>query len=81
MSDDRFTKLFKYMQEEFAAIRAEQTKMHGTVQQVYNTVDQVLKNQETDQQERLATNHQLDRHEAWIEQAADTIDVSYDPAA
>jgi hypothetical protein len=44
-------------------------------------IDRVLKNQETDHQERLAANHQLDRHEDWIERAADVINVSYDPAA
>ena len=44
-------------------------------------VDQVLGNQEKDDQERLMTNHQVDRHEGWIEQAAPILGLPYDAAA
>jgi hypothetical protein len=70
MSEDQFTKLFTYMQDQFKELRSEMGDMHADIQRVYEVVDSVLKNQETDQQERLIVSHQLDRHEGWIKQLA-----------
>lgn len=43
-----------------------------------NTLDAILKNQETDQQERTVVNHQLDRHEHWHHKTADHIGLHLD---
>jgi hypothetical protein len=76
MSEDQFTKLFTYMQDQFKELRSEMEGMHTDVQHVYEVVDSVLKNQETDQQERLVVSHQLDRHEGWIKQLAKKTETS-----
>jgi hypothetical protein len=70
MSDDQFMKLFKYMQENFAQVRAEIDKVKASVNQVYNLVDADLKLRETDEQERLIMSYQLSRHEQWFDQLA-----------
>jgi hypothetical protein len=45
---------------------------------IYDALDAILKNQETEQQERAAMNHQLDRHERWHHQTADTLHLKLD---
>jgi hypothetical protein len=74
MSDDQFTKLFKYMQENFAQVRAEMntefTKVREDIDLLYRLVDADLKQRETDEQERLIMGHQLTRHEQWFDQLA-----------
>ncbi len=83
MSQDEFTKLFTYMEQRFDALEAkiDDKADKKQVDSLIGLVDTITKSQETDQQERLIANHQLGRHEDWIERAADTINVSYDPAA
>ena len=68
MNDDQFAKLFKYMQDEFAALHKElETKAdRRQVERVYNLVDKQTKQQEIDEHERLAMKEQLERHEDWI---------------
>jgi hypothetical protein len=81
MSDDQFTKLFKYMQDEFAKIHAElDTKAsRAQVDTVYELLDHDLKQRERDEQERLAMGHQLDRHEGWITRLADQANTKLVP--
>lgn len=81
MSEDEFTKLFRYMQQEFADLHSQLDKKADAsrVDAVYNLLDIVIKNQETEQQKRLSANHQLDKHDKWIRCAAVTVKIPYSP--
>jgi predicted nucleic acid-binding Zn-ribbon protein len=78
---DQFGKLYQHVEKRFNDAGERIDRLENRLSNLEGGIDQVLKNQETDQQERLAVNHQLDRHERWITKAADHIDVSYNPAA
>lgn len=84
MSEDQFTKLFKYMQSEFGKIRTDIAAVHSElkadINRVYNLVDADTKAKETDEQERLAMGSQLGRHDAWIQDAAKQLKIKYDSA-
>ena len=63
MSQDEFTKLFKYVQKEFESIN---TKLDGTstrqdLDRLTNAVDAYAKQAETYMQEMLALSHKVDR--------------------
>jgi hypothetical protein len=79
MSQDEFTKLFTYMQREFGSLRAEmaalRAELKADVDRLYSLHDQSLKRLETGEQERLAINHQLDRHERWHHKTAKHIGI------
>jgi hypothetical protein len=70
MSQDEFTKLFKYMQRLEAKFDETKAELKADVNRVYDLVDEDLKRQETSEQERLAMSSQLDRHQGWITQLA-----------
>lgn len=74
--DEKFNdfgvKLFKYFDKRFDEVHAEIADVRADVQRVYGSLDTVLKNQEKEEQERLALSQQVDRHERWIEQLART---------
>ena len=55
--------------------------LDAKIDKIYNALDSFLKEQETDQQERLLANHQLDRHEDWISRAAPKLNIHYDAAS
>jgi len=82
MSDDQFTKLFKYMSRRFDDIEAAlATKAdRSATDRIYNLLDSVAKQQEIDTHERLALTSQIDRHERWISQVAEKIntDLTHD---
>jgi len=82
MSQDEFSKLFTYMERRFDAIEAELAKKvdKSEIDRINATLDAILKNQETDDQERLVIAHQLNRHERWIERAADRLKITYNAA-
>ena len=72
MSDDQFTKLFKYMTQRFDILEAkiEAKADKSRLENVYNLLDADVKHRETDHQERTAMNHQLNRHQSWFKQLA-----------
>lgn len=80
--DELITKLYQHTESQFAKLHDEMdqrfAKVDGQFDQVYGLIDEVLKNQETEAQERLAMNHQLDRHEDWIGRASKQMGVSYE---
>lgn len=84
MSDEQFTKLFMYMEKRFGELEGKlettRSELKADINRVYNLLDKNIKQQETDEQERLVMSHQLSRHEAWIEKAAPKLGVSYDPS-
>lgn len=74
MSEDQFTKLFKYMGERFESMEAAhaelKAELKADIDRVYQLVDEDLRRREIDEHERLAIGSQLDQHERWIEQLA-----------
>lgn len=81
MSEDQFTKLYKYMQQQFGEIRAElETKASAEqLNQVYNIVDGIAKRLDADDQELAAMTAQLDRHDRWIGQLAENTGTKLQP--
>lgn len=77
MSQDEFTKLFKYMQQEFAAVHTqlEQTSTKEDLDRLTNAVDAFAKQSETYMQEMLALSHKVDRLERWIMKIAEETGV------
>ncbi len=75
MSEDEFTKLFKYMQAEFRSIgkALEQTATKEEMQKVLGLLDALVKRQEINDDERLVIGHQLDRLDKWTHELADKI--------
>jgi hypothetical protein len=77
MSEDEFTRLFRYMSQRFDAI---EHRLDGMVtkdefNRLVNTVDGLVGRLDTEATERAALTNQVDRHEGWIEQLADKADV------
>ncbi|HKU18656.1 MAG TPA: hypothetical protein VJP80_05265 [Candidatus Saccharimonadales bacterium] len=70
MSEDQSLKLFKYIEKCFDAVDKKFEISGVRFDQVMSALDSVLKQNETNEQERLIANHQLNRHEKWNEKAA-----------
>jgi hypothetical protein len=73
---DQFAKLYQHMERQFSGVHQRIDGLENRMSTLEGGVDSVLKNQETDQQERLVMSHQLDRHEGWIKQLAQKTDTS-----
>jgi|SRR5712691_7575512 len=71
--NEGFLKLYQVMSERFDEAAQEVQGVRQQVSEVYSALDAIAKQQEIDQHERLAMNHQLDRHERWHHQAADKL--------
>lgn len=72
MSQDEFTKLFKYVQEMRSDInqRLDNTATKKQVDDLTNTVDGLAKLIADYNQEMLMMGHKVDRSEQWINQIA-----------
>lgn len=70
MSDDQFTKLFIYLEEFRSEVnhKLDQKADRGHLETIYNMLDDCIKRLETEEHEKVFTNHQIDRHEGWIKQ-------------
>lgn len=75
MSEDEFTKLFKYMQKEFAAVNSRFDNTNARIDSLTNAVDAYAKQSETYMQEMLALSHKVDRLERWIMKIAEETGV------
>jgi hypothetical protein len=75
MSDDQFTKLFKYMEKRFDEVEIRFDEVNERIDKVMNTLLELAKRQEINDEERLVMGHQLDRLDAWVHQLADKIGV------
>lgn len=75
MSQDEFTKLFKYMQKEFANVHERFDKVDERIDTLTNTVDAYAKQSETYMQEMLALGRKVDRLEEWILKVAEATGV------
>ncbi|ORT53987.1 hypothetical protein [Frankia sp. KB5] len=70
MNDDQFTQLFKYMTEQFQAVRSEIAEVKDDVNRVRNVLDGVVGDIQDLKTELGATGVQLDRHDQAISQLA-----------
>ncbi len=63
MTHNEFTKLYKYMQKEFAGVNEKLDEKASAVdmQKVLNMLDELAKRQEVTEDEKLVMGHQLDR--------------------
>jgi hypothetical protein len=75
MSDDQFTKLFKYMQREFKLVRRDIADVKDSINIYASAVDAFAKRTEIYHQEMLVLNHQVERHDGWIHHVANTTDT------
>jgi len=77
MSEDEFTKLYKFMQSEFKTIHEEleKTATKDGLNLLTNAVDAFAKQSETYMQEMLALGHKVDRLEQWILKVAEATGV------
>ena len=75
MSDDQFTKLFKYVEEFRTEInkKLDEKASARDMKMVLISLDSVLKSQEINDDERLVMGHQLERLDKWVHQLADNI--------
>ncbi|MGH7195567.1 MAG: hypothetical protein ACREGA_02195 [Candidatus Saccharimonadales bacterium] len=75
MSDDQFTKLFKYMQGEFQKVNERFDETDAKIDSYAGAVDTYAKQTETYMQEMLALAHKVDRLEQWIYKIAEATGV------
>ena len=77
MSEDEFTKLYKFMQAEFKTIHEQlaNTATKEELNNLTNAVDAFAKQSETYMQEMLALGHKVDRLEQWILKVAEATGV------
>ncbi len=79
MKDDEFTKLFKYVQQEFTTLRTDMNgRFDGVDKRIDNltgAVDAFAKQSESYMQEMLALSHKVDRLERWIMKIAEETGV------
>lgn len=75
MSEDEFTRLFKYISERFDKVdKSLEDKAGNTdMQRALNLLDEIIKRQEISDDERLVMGHQLDRLDRWVHELADKI--------
>lgn len=75
MSQDEFTRLFKYMEERFDRIDTvlEKKADKEDIERLFGMVDSFAKRQEISDDERLVMVHQLDRLDRWTHELANKI--------
>ena len=75
MSQDEFTKLFRYMTERFDKIdqTLERKADAATLDRALALLDKILKQQAVDEDERLVMGHQLDKLDRWVHELAKKI--------
>lgn len=70
MSQDEFTKLFKYMQTEFKATRSEIAEVDKKINGIQVTFDSFANQLLSQNQEHLMLVHKVDRMEQWLQKIA-----------
>jgi hypothetical protein len=79
MSDDQFTKLFKYMQGIHTEMQEGFKRVDKRFDHVYSVLDSILKQLESHDQELLIADYQRERHEGWIKQLAENTQTQLTP--
>jgi hypothetical protein len=75
MSEDEFTRLFKYMTKRFDKVdkNLEEKASNVDMRRVLALLDEMAKRQEISDDERLVMGHQLERLDRWTHQLAKKI--------
>ena len=74
----KFTgQLLRDINKRFDALEAK-VDSKADAEHVYQSLDNIAKRLDDDDAERAAVNHQLDRHERWHHQTADTLHLRLD---
>ena len=83
MSDDQFTKLFKYMEKRFNEVdaRFDTTADRSQVDRLQVAVDRIASRLDTDDTERAALTSQIDRHEVVLRRVTKKLGMRYGGAA
>lgn len=71
MSEDQFTKLFKYMEKRFDRMEKRFDEQNKKIDSIYAILDAHLKKIEQLLEENTVRNHQYERLERWVHQIAD----------
>jgi hypothetical protein len=79
MSDDQFTKLFKYMNEQFDAVnkKLDEKASQDSVDRLINTVDGFAKRVDDYDIENAARDSQFSRLATWAKTAGNKIGVEF----
>ena len=75
MSDDQFTKLFKYMDERFSVVDKRFDDIQGSIENLHGTVVDYAEHLDTYAQEMAAMDHKIDRLERYIQIIAEKTGV------
>jgi hypothetical protein len=70
MSEDQFTKMFKYMQDEFKTAGQDRLEMKNMIIDLQGSVDAYAKQVLEITQEHLMLGRKVDRIEQWVQQIA-----------
>ena len=75
MSEDEFTRLFKYMTERFDNIDKglEEKASNADMQRILGLLDELAKRNEISDEERLVMGYQLERLDRWTHELAKKI--------
>lgn len=73
MSEDQFTKLFKYLGKRFDKVDSQFSDAKTEINQIFNKLDSIEKQLEITEDERLVMGHQLERLDRWVHEVADKI--------
>lgn len=74
-----FRQLADHFGKNFAAQDEKFTAQDAKLDRIYTLLDRDAKRSETDEQERIALQHQVERHDGWIGQLADATNVKLVP--
>jgi uncharacterized coiled-coil DUF342 family protein len=75
MSEEDFTKLYRYFDKRFSEVEKQFEKVHDDNNKTLNAVDAYAKQAETYMQEMLALAHKVDPLEQWIMKVAEATGV------
>ncbi len=70
MSEDQLAQLFRYMTERFDTLEAQLAKK-ADKDEVLTRLDGIIARLDADDTERAALQHQVNRHEGWIQRLAE----------
>lgn len=73
MSDDQFTKLFKYMQKQFAEVnrRLDEKASQSSVDKLTSTIDAFVRRLNDNEAEQAARDHQFEKLLAWARKVSE----------
>ncbi len=77
MKED-FSELIEYLDGKFSEAEKERADIRNEVKDLRGAVDTYAKKADTYFQEMVALSHKVDRHEKWLRQVADKLDIKLD---